>query len=97
VVLLEQAPAATGKGLRFEAKPDVPPGGGSRRRARLGSKVGGFPTWVRDDETPTCSACGCPMSFALQLDEACGGNLGDDGIGYVFLCPHGGKFLSQSG
>lgn len=96
VVLLDEAPAASGAGLGFSAKPDSEPGGSAKRRPVLGSKLGGFPSWIQDEAVPTCAACKGPMTFALQLDDTCGANFGDDGLGYVFTCPHGGKLLSQS-
>lgn len=50
------------------------------------SKIGGEPTWIVGDETPTCS-CGSPMTFYGQLDsvgdDVC---LADVGIVYVFVC-----------
>lgn len=81
---------------RFEADPtreeveDESPGG---------CKVGGYPTWVQDGETPQCDECKKPMVFVAQLDsDDTGMNFGDAGIGYVFCCPdeHMAKFLSQS-
>jgi hypothetical protein len=91
-VLLEEKPKAkAGKGATFgaakvEKQSDEP---------KEGSKLGGFPAWVQDDETPACATCGERMRFLLQLDaDDIGANFGDVGVGYTFLC-HGAKFLWQ--
>ena len=32
-------------------------------------QLGGQPSWVQGDETPACTGCATPMSFAVQLEE----------------------------
>jgi hypothetical protein len=50
-------------------------------------QLGGEPTWLQGDETPTCRDCGERMTFYGQLDS-----IGDDvviadvGLVYVFVC-----------
>ncbi|MBE2320774.1 hypothetical protein DVA67_032745 [Solirubrobacter sp. CPCC 204708] len=50
-------------------------------------QLGGRPTWLQDDQTPTCRDCGERMTFYGQLDS-----IGDDisladvGMVYVFVC-----------
>jgi hypothetical protein len=50
-------------------------------------RLGGSPTWLGDDQTPTCRDCGERMTFYGQLDS-----IGDDicladvGLVYVFVC-----------
>jgi len=50
-------------------------------------QLGGEPTWLQGDETPTCCHCGERMTFYGQLDS-----IGDDliiadvGLVYVFVC-----------
>lgn len=61
------------------------------------NKIGGFPSWFQDDETP-----GDGWQLLLQLDSArvpFDVNFGDAGVGYAFLSPDGrrGKFLWQCG
>ena len=70
-------------------------------RAVLG-QFGGEPTWLQADETPTCDACGGPMSFVAMLEQ--GPSHEDEmnfggGLAYVFACAcpaSGAKFLWQS-
>jgi hypothetical protein len=69
-------------------------------RSILG-KVGGRPSWIQGDETPTCS-CGQVMTFVAQLEDRGGGgiNFGDVGTGYIFgcdACTNQAKFLWQCG
>ena len=51
------------------------------------SKIGGEPTWIQRDETPSCDNCHKPMAFYSQLDSVgdklC---LADCGMIYVFIC-----------
>ena len=35
----------------------------------LRSKLGGEPTWIQEDETPTCPACRTEMTFIGQIDS----------------------------
>lgn len=63
--------------------------------------LGGPPSWIQGDETPSCD-CGKPMQLLAQLEQGpdsrteinfCGG-----GCGYVFTCDHcptAGKMLIQ--
>jgi hypothetical protein len=57
------------------------PGVGQRHQ------IGGEPTWLQGDATPTCPDCKQPMTFYAQLDS-----VGDDfviadcGLVYVFVC-----------
>jgi hypothetical protein len=50
-------------------------------------QLGGDPTWLQGDATPTCADCGERMTFYGQLDS-----IGDDvvladvGLVYVFVC-----------
>ena len=65
-------------------------------------QMGGEPTWVQNDETPDCDACGQPMQLLAQLEEGpdhrTAMNFGS-GCGYVFRCgctqPGLGKLLWQ--
>ncbi len=73
---------------------------GSPVRDVLG-QLGGVPSWLQHDETPTCPACGQPMNFVAQLEEGRDHqttmNFGGGGCGYAFACsPCGeGSFLWQ--
>jgi hypothetical protein len=50
-------------------------------------QLGGEPTWVQADETPTCRECGERMSFYGQLDSINDEMvLADAGLVYVFVC-----------
>jgi hypothetical protein len=50
-------------------------------------QLGGEPTWVRADETPTCRDCGERMTFYGQLDSINDDiALADAGLVYVFVC-----------
>lgn len=51
-----------------------------------GDKIGGFPTWIQGDCTPSCR-CGEKMRFACQF-VARGDDIdfGDSGTDYVFVC-----------
>ena len=65
-------------------------------------QIGGEPSWVQNEETPDCDACGKPMQLAAQLEEGpdhrTAMNFGS-GCGYVFRCgcsqPALGKLLWQ--
>jgi hypothetical protein len=58
----------------------------SEAGSRVLGKLGGSPTWIQGDETPTCD-CGAVMRFAAQLEDCGGGiNFGDAGAGYAFVC-----------
>lgn len=62
------------------------------------SKVGGFPSWIQGDETPTCKQCAAKMTFVAQLEERLDGALNfAGGTGYLFCCAeeHDAKFLFQ--
>lgn len=67
-------------------------------------QVGGEPSWLQGDETPTCDKCGNKMSFVAQLEEGphreTAMNFGGGGCAYVFRCSceqPSAKFLSQCG
>ena len=51
------------------------------------NQIGGEPTWLQGDDSPTCPQCRQEMTFYGQLDSV-GDDLviGDCGIIYVFLC-----------
>ena len=63
-------------------------------------QLGGGPTWLQGDETPTCRECGERMTFYGQLDS-----IGDDiaiadvGLVYVFVCfnDYEARAIVQSG
>lgn len=62
--------------------------------------LGGQPTWLQEDDTPSCRKCEKPMKFAVQLEDRGGGgiNFGEGGSGYGFVCsdcPLEAKFLRQ--
>jgi hypothetical protein len=68
--------------------------------------LGGEPSWLQEDETPTCNHCGSKMRFVAQLeqgpDRKRAMNFGGGGCAYVFHCPckqgsGSGKFLWQCG
>ena len=63
---------------------------------------GNDPSWIQDDETPTCDACGGKMRFVAQLEEGpdhkTAMNFGGGGLGYLFDCScpeRSAKFLWQ--
>src|SRR5262249_3532456 len=68
------------------------------------SKFGGQPSWIQNDETPTCPDCGKSMVFVAQLDsigfdppdgvEAQDFMFGDVGLIYVFFCFDDGETRS---
>lgn len=67
-------------------------------------QIGGQPSWLQGDETPTCDNCGGKMNFVAQLEEGPHGetamNFGGGGCAYVFRCRCGqpsAKFLWQCG
>ncbi|MGU7768858.1 hypothetical protein ACV229_01565 [Burkholderia sp. MR1-5-21] len=71
---------------------------------RIQGCLGGEPSWLQADETPSCDACGNTMSFVAQLEEGpdhrTAMNFGGGGCGYVFHCgcsEPGAKFLWQCG
>jgi hypothetical protein len=57
--------------------------------AKILGQFGGVPSWVQDDETPSCSSCTKPMSFVVQLEEgpehSTAMNFGS-GSAYAFAC-----------
>jgi predicted DNA-binding WGR domain protein/uncharacterized protein YwqG len=65
---------------------------GARVGRSYASKLGGYPVWVQDDETPRCSQCKKPMRFVAQIDSqmhrAVDRELvfGDSGSSYLFVC-----------
>jgi len=66
--------------------------------------LGGVPSWLQDDETPTCKHCGSKMKFMAQLedgpDRKTAMNFGGGGCAYVFHCSceqGSAKFLWQCG
>ena len=62
---------------------------GRRPREVLG-QMGGEPAWIQQDETPSCDACGQPMTLAAQLEQGPDAgtemNFGGGGCAYVFRC-----------
>jgi hypothetical protein len=79
--------------FRLRVEPTTPEAAAALGFEAAGDEVGtrhrlaGAPTWLQDDETPTCRDCGEPMTFYGQLDS-----IGDDiciadvGLVYVFVC-----------
>lgn len=71
--------------LPFEDRPDEE----DAPEVSFGSKVGGFPRYVQDDETPCCRACGLLMitvaQLAADLDDAL--LSGDRAMWYLSVCP----------
>jgi hypothetical protein len=73
---------------------------GRSRRHVLG-QLGGTPSWLQGDETPSCPSCSAPMDFVAQLEEGHHGraamNFGG-GAAYAFRCVPcaRGAFLWQS-
>ncbi|WP_432939174.1 hypothetical protein ACQPXM_28885 [Kribbella sp. CA-253562] len=60
---------------------------GRVRREVLG-QLGGEPSWLQCDETPSCRSCAQPMPFVAQLEQGLSRteiNFGG-GSGYVFAC-----------
>ena len=66
------------------------------------TKLGGVPSWIQNNETPSCPVCQRSMRFIAQIDAELDGSLpadssswsqyssfefGDAGLGYVFICP----------
>lgn len=53
-------------------------------------QLGGEPSWVQGDETPSCPVCARLMSFTVQLEEGhdhrTAANFGGLGCGYGFTC-----------
>jgi hypothetical protein len=50
-------------------------------------QLGGEPTWLEGDATPTCRECGERMTFYGQLDSISDDLvLADAGLVYVFVC-----------
>ena len=53
-------------------------------------QIGGEPSWIQADETPTCDICGNQMQFLAQFepgpDHTTAMNFGDAGCAYVFRC-----------
>ncbi|GLY95128.1 hypothetical protein [Actinoplanes sp. NBRC 103695] len=72
---------------------------GRSRREVLGG-IGGEPSWLQFDQTPSCVDCARPMRFAAHLEEGRDSqtaiNLGG-GVGYAFRCGQHlrAKFLWQ--
>ena len=67
-------------------------------------QMGGDPSWIQADETPTCDTCGQHMQFLVQLEEGpdykTAMNFGGRGRAYVFRCScaqHSAKLLWQCG
>ncbi|WP_211241170.1 hypothetical protein [Pseudonocardia spinosispora] len=64
-------------------------------------QVGGEPSWIQGDETPTCPGCERSMEFLVQWetghDPQTAINFGDAGCGYAFACRACGeaRFLTQ--
>ncbi|ONI72408.1 hypothetical protein BWI15_20450 [Kribbella sp. ALI-6-A] len=60
---------------------------GRPRREILG-QLGGTPSWLQGDETPTCASCTQPMNLVAQLEQGLSRtemNFGG-GSGYAFAC-----------
>jgi hypothetical protein len=64
-------------------------------------QLGGAPSWLQAEETPSCPSCAQPMGFVAQFEEghdhSTAANFGGGGCGYAFACePCGqGAFLWQ--
>lgn len=65
-------------------------------------QLGGTPSWLQADETPSCDFCKKPMEFVAQLEEGPDWktemNFGGGGCAYVFRCAchaESAKLLSQ--
>jgi hypothetical protein len=67
---------------------------GRRQRDVLG-QLGGEPSWLQADETPSCNACGEQMAFVAQLEPGPDAdtemNFGGGGCAYVFECGCSGR------
>jgi len=66
--------------------------------------LGNEPSWLQEDETPTCNHCGSKMRFFVQLEEGpdrkTAMNFGGGGCAYLFHCSceqGSAKFLWQCG
>ena len=70
-------------------------------RAPLWNKVGGYPDFIQSEQTVSCRECHQPMRFVAQftddLDRSANLNFGDQGCGYVVVCPeeHDAAFFWQ--
>ncbi|GLQ98779.1 hypothetical protein [Dyella mobilis] len=62
---------------------------GKAARDVLG-QLGGEPSWIQGDETPSCNTCGERMAFVAQLEEGpearSAMNFGGGGCAYLFQC-----------
>lgn len=64
-------------------------------------QLGGTPSWLQGDETPSCPSCAEPMGFVAQFEEghdySTAANFGGGGCGYTFACEpcRQGAFLFQ--
>lgn len=62
----------------------------SKAPRRILGQLGGRPSWLQADETPTCADCDRPMTFVVQLEEGhddrTAMNFGGGGCGYGFRC-----------
>lgn len=73
-----------------EARSQWASANGKPAREVLG-QLGGEPSWLQNEETPTCNSCGNPMRFVAQLEQGPDWqtemNFGGGGCAYVFRCP----------
>jgi hypothetical protein len=69
----------------FKDKPDEE----KASAASFSSKLGGFPRWVQDDETPICPHCGARMVCVAQIEPSIDAMLipGDCARWFVCVCP----------
>jgi hypothetical protein len=72
-----------------EARTQWASASGKPARKVLG-QIGGEPSWLQNEETPTCSSCSNPMQFFAQLEQGPDWqtemNFGGGGCTYIFRC-----------
>lgn len=72
-----------------EARTQWASASGKPAREVLG-QIGGEPSWLQNEEIPTCNSCGSPMQFVAQLEQGPDWqtemNFGGGGCAYVFRC-----------
>lgn len=65
-------------------------------QAAEGSKLGGWPLWIQNEEYPTCPQCSSEMTYLLQIDseDQVRYVFGDYGCGRLFQCPKHADILT---
>lgn len=55
----------------------------------LATSVGGYPSWIQGDATPSCPDCSHTMALLVQIESEAEADLmwGDAGSAYLFHCP----------